>query len=305
MVEKWGEQVGASGQSGAVIAVGNQKGGVGKSTTSVHLAAALGLRGSRCLLIDLDPAAGATKHLGVSLDRYAGTLELMTGQGVLRELAVVEGMPVGVELIPSRPQLAELDVRLGRYADRTALLRLAAAEAKKDYHYVIFDTGPSVAATSTIAAYAAAEWFLLTAFPHPLSMAGLSEALADLAEVRRHCNPRLNVLGVLFCCVDRRASRMLVELEQLVDACVPERRFDVSVRQSALLPRLSGEGRTLMSDPRTLSHPAAAEYLKLSVEVEQRVHQPEAFARFELGRPDYSVLAPWVEGVERAVGGGV
>jgi chromosome partitioning protein len=227
----------------------------------------------------------------------------MTGKSVLRELAIVERMPVGVELIPSRPQLAELDVRLGRYADRTALLRLAAAEAKKDYHYVIFDTGPSVAATSTIAAYAAAEWFLLTAFPHPLSMAGLSEAFTDMAEVRRHCNPKLDVLGVLFCCVDRRASRMLVELEQLVDECVPGRRFDVSIRQSAILPRLSGEGRTLLSDTRTLRHAAAIEYLKLSVEVEQRVRNPESFLRIELGRPDYSVLAPWVDEAS-SVGGG-
>src|SRR5215467_12086491 len=94
---------------GALVAVGNQKGGVGKTTNTVHIAAALGERGYKCLIIDLDPAAGATKHLGVPVQSFAGTLELLTTSETPAALAIIEDMPPGVHLIPARPQLSELD----------------------------------------------------------------------------------------------------------------------------------------------------------------------------------------------------
>ena len=76
---------------GVPIAVGNQKGGVGKTTNTVHIAAALGQRGYRSLIIDLDPAAGATKHLGIPVQSYAGTLELLTTSETPRTLAITDG----------------------------------------------------------------------------------------------------------------------------------------------------------------------------------------------------------------------
>jgi len=78
------------------IVLGNQKGGVGKTSNCIHLAAALGQRGYRCLIIDLDPAAGATKHLGIQMNSFAGTLELLTTDESIKNLAIVEGMPDGV-----------------------------------------------------------------------------------------------------------------------------------------------------------------------------------------------------------------
>jgi len=101
-----------------VIAIGNQKGGTGKSTVSVHLAAALGLMGQRCLLIDLDPVCGATRHLGVQANDFAGTLELLTSDEPFEGYIVSKDMPPGVDLIPSRPQLSELDSRLSALAVR-------------------------------------------------------------------------------------------------------------------------------------------------------------------------------------------
>src|SRR3712207_3757056 len=107
---------------GAVIAVGNQKGGVGKTTNTVHLATALGLRGHRCLIIDLDPSAGATKHLGIPVQSFAGTLELLTTEETVETLAINEGLPAQVDLIPARTQLAELDNLLSKFDDRTRIL---------------------------------------------------------------------------------------------------------------------------------------------------------------------------------------
>ena len=99
---------------GVVIAVGNQKGGVGKTTNTVHLAAALGLRGRKCLIIDLDPAAGSTKHFGISPSEYQGSLELLAGKANLESLVITEGLPQNVHLVPSRPQLSELDTLLSK-----------------------------------------------------------------------------------------------------------------------------------------------------------------------------------------------
>src|SRR3954470_11953478 len=119
--------------SGAVIAVGNQKGGVGKTTTTVHVAAALGEKGYRCLIIDLDPAAGATKHLGVPVQSFAGTLELLTTRETPQTLAISDEMPAGVPLTPSRTQLSELDNLLSKFVDRTRILDRPLELARPDY----------------------------------------------------------------------------------------------------------------------------------------------------------------------------
>src|SRR5262249_47489790 len=121
---------------GVLIAVGNQKGGVGKTTNCVHLAAALGERGYRCLILDLDPAAGATKHLGVPVHSFAGTLELLTTGETPQSLALAEGMPNGVHLIPSRPQLAELDTLLSKFVDKTTVLERPLGLARPCYDFI-------------------------------------------------------------------------------------------------------------------------------------------------------------------------
>ena len=262
---------------GIVIAVGNQKGGVGKTTNTVHIAAAFGLAGYHCLIVDLDPAAGATKHLGVAANSFAGALELLASDEPLRNLVITERMPRGVELIAARPQLSELDTVLSKFVDRTTILDRPLADARACYDFVFLDTPPSAAATTTVAAYAAAEWFLLSAFPHPLSLGGLTEAFNDIADVRRHRNPRLEVLGVVFTNVDGRATRLRAELEALVNAALPGRRFETCISQAVILPELSGRGRTLFQVPNFTKIAVASQYLRLAAEVEHRVRNRDAF----------------------------
>lgn len=285
----------------AVIAVGNQKGGVGKTTNAVHIAAALGQRGHSVLLMDLDPAAGATKHLGIPVNSFAGTLELLTTEETVESLAISENMPKGVHLVPSRPQLSEIDTEVSKYVDRTRILERPLAEARGRYDFVFLDTGPSAAFTTTVAAYSTAEWFLLSAFPHPLSLGGLTEAFNDIADVRRHRNPGLEVLGVVFTNVDGRATRLRAQLEAVVHEALPGRRFDTYISQAVILPDVSGRGRTLFQLPKFESIPVAQQYLRLSVELEHRVRHRELFLKQELGAPDFSVLGPaFVETIEIA-----
>ncbi|TWT44349.1 MinD/ParA/CobQ/CobA-like protein [Phycisphaerae bacterium RAS1] len=268
---------------GTLIAVGNQKGGVGKTTNSVNIAAALGQGGYRCLIIDLDPAAGATKHLGVPQNSFAGTLELLTTHESLDHLVVSEKMPCGVDLIPARSQLAELPTLLSKFVDRTTILDRPIAEARQRYDFTFLDTAPAPADVTTVAAYATAEWFLLSAFPHPLSLAGLTEAFKDIADVRRGRNPRLEVLGVIFTNVDGRATRLRGELEAVVAAALPSRQFETSISQAVLLPELSGRGKTIFQVPGFTKYKVAHQYLRLAAEIEHRVLHRDAFLRGELG----------------------
>jgi len=267
---------------GIVIAVGNQKGGTGKTTNSVHLAAALGIRGYRCLIIDLDPAAGATRHLGVPENSFAGTLELLTTDETVQTLAITENLPRGVHLVSSRPQLSELDTLLSKFVDRTCILDRPLALARQLYDFVFLDTPPAAAALTTVAAYASSEWFLLSAFPHPLSLGGLSEAFNDIADVRAQRNPELEVLGIVFTNVDGRTTRLKAELDAVVKDSMPRRRFRTVISQAIIIPTLSGKGKTLFQVPNHDRLPVARQYKQLAAEVEYRVLNRDAFLSGDL-----------------------
>jgi chromosome partitioning protein len=261
---------------GVTIAVGNQKGGVGKTTTTVHVAAALGEKGYQCLILDLDPAAGATKHLGVPMHSYAGTLELFTTSETPQTLSISEGMPTGVQLIPARTQLAELDNMLSKFVDRTRILDRPLELARPDYDFIFLDTPPSAGATTTVAAYSAAEWFLLSAFPHPLAVGGLNEAFKDIADVRARRNPGLEVLGVVLNCVDKRTS-LSREVEELVARELPGRAFRNVITQATALPNCSGRGKTIFQVEAYADHKVVEQYRRLATEIEGRVIRRDLF----------------------------
>lgn len=275
---------------GIAIAIGNQKGGTGKSTTTVHLAAALGLRGYRCLVMDLDPSAGATRHLGVPGNSFAGALELLNNDERLANLVVVEGMPKNVELVPSRPQLAELEMLLSKYADRTRLLDGPLAEARQYYDFILLDTAPNAGAVTTIAAYSAAEWCLLAAFPHPLSLAGIEEACRDMVDVREYRNPELETIGVVFGNVDNRVKHLRESMADQVAQRDPAWLFETQIAQNVLLARLSGVGITVFQQAGHERLPVAGQYRRLALEVEHRALNREEFLDGKLDRPDWSIL---------------
>jgi len=271
------------------IVIGNQKGGVGKSTNACHLAAALGERGRMVLVIDLDPHAGATKHLGVRPDRYAGSLELLAGEDTVSRLAISEGMPEGVELIAARTELAELDRRVSKYLDTTRLLEQPLRDARKTYDYIILDTPPAARSIATIAAYSEAEWILLSAFPHHLSIEGLTEAFRDINDVRRFRNHKLEVLGILLCCVDRRVKKSRQRIEHLVASALPGRGLDTSISQAAVLPESSAIGKTVFQRADCQSHLVRRQYQRLAAELEYRMRHRPAFLSGTLDRLGFRI----------------
>jgi chromosome partitioning protein len=261
-------------QPGTVIAVGNQKGGVGKSTNTVHIAAALGERGYSSLIIDLDPAAGATKLLGIPPQSFSGSLELITSNETPDALAITEKLPAGIHLIAARTQLSELDPLLSKYIDKTRILDRAIDLARQSYDVIFLDTPPNPAFTTTVAAYSVCDWFLLSTFPHPLSMSGLNEALKDIADVRVRRNARLEVLGVLISSVDAR-SNLWREVEDVINVCLPGRGFCTKISQAIEIAKLSGRGRTVLQ-ARGKIH-VAEQYRLVTSEIEWRILNRERF----------------------------
>ena len=201
---------------GTVIAIGNQKGGVGKSTNCVHLAAALGEKGYRVLIIDLDPTAGSTKLLGIDTQGFAGTLELLTGEEKLEDVIVNENLPEGVDLVTARIDLSNLEAILikNRFQEKTLILDEPLKAARKIYDVIFLDTPPSPGDITTVAAYSSADWFLLSVFPQPLAILGLSDAINDIGLVRHKTNKHLEVLGVIISAV-KRTSKFWQTIEAL------------------------------------------------------------------------------------------
>jgi len=263
-------------RSGIVIAVGNQKGGVGKSTNTVHLATALGEKGFSSLVIDLDPSAGSTKHLGIPPESFAGTLELLTTEETPATLAITEKLPKGVHLIPARAELSELDHLVSKFVDKTRILERALTLARPAYDFIFLDTPPNPGASTTVAAYSSADWFLLSAFPHPLAVGGLNEALKDIVDVRARRNPGLEVLGVVVSAVDGR-SNLWREVEEVVNRALPGRGFKTKISQAIEVAKCPGRGKTILQIKGLENHPVSNQYRALADEIVQRVTNRQDF----------------------------
>ncbi|AWM40857.1 Soj-like protein [Gemmata obscuriglobus] len=182
------------------IAVINQKGGVGKTTTTANLAAALALAGKRVCVIDLDPQAHASTHLGAEPD---GTLPSLYDVLVSNKPVAEVRRTVGdnLSLIPSDINLAAAEVELAGIVGREVILREALAADATAFDYVLMDCGPSLGVL-TLNALAAADEVFIPLQPHFLALHGLSKLLETTALVARRINPKLTVTGVVVCLYD-------------------------------------------------------------------------------------------------------
>src|SRR6478672_2745852 len=188
-----------------VIAIANQKGGVGKTTTTVNLGAELAAMGRRVLLIDLDPQAAATYSLGVDPESLERTLYNV----MVRQEAPLESIiqPSGVEnldLVPSNLDLAAAELDLFRNYTRERVLREAMAPVVDRYDYILIDCPPSLTLL-TVNAFVAATEVLIPLQTHLLSLRGVHRLLSTVTEVEQ-LNPELKVAGILPTMYDSRSN---------------------------------------------------------------------------------------------------
>jgi len=186
-----------------VLAIVNQKGGVGKSTTAVNLAASLGEAGEKVLLIDLDPQANSTSGFGVTREQRDRCIyDALLGEYSLTELARPTGEQ-NVWIVPASIQLAGAEVELVNVISREVRLKSLIEPMRSQYDYVLIDCAPSLGLL-TINALTAADGLLIPLQCEYYALEGLSKLLDSMRLVKTHLNPPLDVFGVLMTMYDRR-----------------------------------------------------------------------------------------------------
>lgn len=196
------------------IAIINQKGGVGKTTTAVNLSAALAESGYRVCLIDLDPQAHASLHLGIDLeDDDPSIYDVLTGDATLSE--VRHRISDELWLVPSHIDLAAAEMELAGEVGREMIFRDNLAADDEDFDYVIVDCPPSLGVL-TVNALTAVREVLLPLQPHFLALHGLSKLLQTVEIVEQRLNPTLRLSGVALCMYDS-GTRLAAEVSADVD----------------------------------------------------------------------------------------
>ena len=238
-----------------VFAICNQKGGVGKTVTTVNLGIGLARMGRRVLLVDVDAQGSLTASLGYQQpDQIDITLATVLGQ-IIVDQPLAPGMgilhhPEGVDLLPANIELSGLEVTLVNTMSRETILRDYLKAVKDQYDMILLDCCPSLGML-TINALAAADQVLIPVQAHFLSFKGMEQLIRTIAKVRRQINPGLSIAGILITMADMRTlyAREIVELlHTTYDGRL--RVFSSIIPQSVRAAEISAEGKSIyLHDP--------------------------------------------------------
>jgi len=265
-----------------VIALGNQKGGVGKTTNTINIAAALGELGRTSLIIDLDMTAGATKSLGAPTEGWISTFELLTGAEDAEGTIIGDdekevSLPPNIHLVPSSRKLSELETFLASnpWVVHQDLLLTPISRLRGRYDYILLDTPPQVTKT-TVPALKAADFVILSAMPDHLAIAGLADALKDIASAKRYGNPRLTLVAVILCAIPQPKTRLARQLIQYIEeSCIEPKgkslKFSTDINRTVVIQEAQRVAQTIFQyDP---THPVADQYRAVARELESRIAQ--------------------------------
>jgi chromosome partitioning protein len=250
---------------GTVYAIANQKGGVGKTTTAVNIAACVADAGYPTLLIDLDAQCNATVALNVAKDRSPNVYDVLSGEARLDEAAVGTGVP-GLSVVPSTPDLAGANMELPRLPGSEMRLREALGDVRERYLFTILDCPPSLGPL-TVNALVAADRVIVPVQTEYFALEGLAGLLDTLSLIQRELNPSLTVAGMVLTMHDGR-TRLAQDVEREVREHFPELVFDAVIPRNVRVGEAPSFGLPVTRHDARCSGSVA--YLKLAKEVAAR-----------------------------------
>lgn len=250
----------------AIIAVVNQKGGVGKTTTTVNIAAQLATNEKPVLIVDLDPQGNATSGLAIPKNDLGSTTYDVICQNAPLADVVQETQTKGLYIIPANANLAGAEVELATMQGREYVLRQALAPAS--YEYIIIDCPPSLGLL-TVNALAAAQSVLIPVQAEYYALEGLSQLLNTVQRVRQGLNTSLDLLGVVVTMYDKRTS-LSEQVMQEIKGYFGEKMFNTVIPRNVRLAEAPSFGKTIFEHDRWSK--GARSYKQLAKEVGKRVN---------------------------------
>lgn len=249
-----------------IIALANQKGGVGKTTTAINLSAALAADGKRVLLVDADPQANASSGLGVDIRELQASIYECLVSGINPKEAVMETEVENLHLIPSHIDLVGAEIEMLNLPDREQLLKRVLQQIREDYDYILIDCSPSLGLI-TVNALTAADSVIIPVQCEFFALEGIAKLLNTIKIIKSQLNPSLSIMGFVLTMYDNRlrlSNQVLDEVRRHFGDLV----FSTVIARNVRLSEAPSHGQTILDyEPRSKG---AVAYKALAKEVMNR-----------------------------------